>query len=369
MANGPERWWQRHLSVFVAMAGLAAVLALGIVLGIGNGTPGPVHHSHVTNRTRHRQYVRVLSALSMTTAASSFDFTFDVTDTPGSSQSPLKFDGHGVVNTDPYVTVSMSAPGSDYGTVTLVVNDTDAWEFGAGNFGVTPGSNTGPGVPLTQFGQIVESSIGNGEGALSMMGLADPAGRLDLASNMFTSANETGTGSVDGVPVTVYAVSIDMANEVDQPGLSAQQQATVSQALSTMREQGYEGTSESVSIDPAGYIVEIKATASFSSGGSVVSDETFSNFGCGGTVTPGSAVVQAPPPGCVSSDQPTTVPTPASTTSTTPSTTLPAPPTTTSTSATPTSVTTTTSTPSTTTTTTTTTVQTATSTTGPPPGN
>src|ERR1019366_2042926 len=72
MANGPERWWQRHLSVFVAVAGLAAVLAVGIVLGVGNGTPGPVHHTHVTNRTRHRQYVRVLSALSTTTAASSF---------------------------------------------------------------------------------------------------------------------------------------------------------------------------------------------------------------------------------------------------------------------------------------------------------
>jgi len=169
MADGPEHWWRRHFSVVVTIAGLAAVLAVAVVLGIGNAKPGPVHRTHVTKGARHRQYVRVLSALSTTTAASSFDFTFDVTDSPGSSQPPLKFDGHGVVNTDPYVTVSMSAPGSDYGTVTLVVNDTDAWEFGAGNSGVTPGSNTGPGVTLTQFGRIVESSIGNGEGALSMM--------------------------------------------------------------------------------------------------------------------------------------------------------------------------------------------------------
>jgi len=329
MADGPEHWWRRHFSVVVTIAGLAAVLAVAVVLGIGNAKPGPVHRTHVTKGARHRQYVRVLSALSTTTAASSFDFTFDVTDSPGSSQPPLKFDGHGVVNTDPYVTVSMSAPGSDYGTVTLVVNDTDAWEFGAGNSGVTPGSNTGPGVTLTQFGRIVESSIGNGE------------------------------GSVDGVPVTIYAVSINVANEVDQPGLSAEQQATVSQALSTLQAQGYEGTSESVSIDPAGYIVEITATASFSSGGSVVSDETFSNFGCGGTVTPGSAVVEPPPPGCVSSDGPNGVPPPTSTTASSTSTTLPVPPTSTSTSTSPTSVTTTTSTPS----------ATATTTTDPHPGN
>jgi hypothetical protein len=353
MANGPDRWWRRHGAVLAGIAGLAAALAVAIVLGTGNAGPGPAHHTHAASRTAHRQYVRVLSALNTTTDASSFDFTFDVTDTPG-SQPPLEFDGHGVVNTNPYVTVSMSSPESDYGSVTLVVNDTDAWEFGAGNFGVTPGSDTGPGVSLPQFGQIVESSIGNGEGALSMMGLADPAGRLDLAPNMFTSANETGTGSVDGVPVTIYAVSINAADEADQPGLSAEQQATIAHAVSTLQQQGYQGTDEKVSIDGAGYIREISSTASFSSGGSIVSDETFSNFGCGGTVTAGSAVVQPPPPACVSPDQPNAVPPPASTTTTTTAPTTTSTPSTPSTPTTPTpSTTTSTSTPSTPTTTTT----------------
>lgn len=320
MTNGPDRWWRRHGAVVAGTFGLGAALALAIVLGTGNAGPGPAHRTHSATRTEHRQYVRVLSALNTTTDASSFDFTFAVTDSPG-SQPPLRFDGHGVVNTDPYVTVSMSSPTSDYGSVTLVVNDTDAWEFGAGNFGVTPGSNSGPGIALTQFGQIVESSIGNGEGALSMMGLADPAGRLDLAPNMFTTANETGTGSVDGVPVTTYAVSINAADEADQPGLSAEQQATIAHAVSTLQEQGYQGTDEKVSIDGAGYIREITSTASFASGGSIVSDETFSDFGCGGTVSAGSAVVQPPPPACVSPDQPNAEPTPTTTTTTTGSTT------------------------------------------------
>jgi len=320
MVMGRDRWWRRHGAVLAGIAGLAAALALALVLGTGNGGQGPAHHTHSASRTAHRQFVRVLSALATTTDASSFDFTFAVTDTPG-SQPPLKFDGQGVVNTNPYVTVSMSSAGSDYGSVTLVVNDTDAWEFGAGGFGVTPGSNTGPGMSLTQFGQIVENSIGNGEGALSMMGLADPAGRLDLAPNMFTSANETGTGSVDGVPVTIYAVSINAADEANQPGLSAAQQATIAHAVSTLQQQGYQGTAEKVSIDAAGYIREITSSASFSSGGSIVSDETFSNFGCGGTVTAGSAIVQPPQQGCVSPDQPSAVPPPASTTSTTSTTT------------------------------------------------
>ena len=81
--------------------------------------------------------------------------------------------------------------------MTLVVDDSDAWEFGAGNAGVDPGSNSGPGNPLSQFAQEVENSIGTGQGGLAMMGLADPHGRLDLAENMITNATETGTGTVE----------------------------------------------------------------------------------------------------------------------------------------------------------------------------
>jgi hypothetical protein len=235
----------------------------------------------------------------------------------------MTFDGDGVVNTDPYLTLSRTDSASSFGAVTLVVDDSDAWEFGAGNAGVNPGSGTGPGDPLSQFGQEVENSIGTGEGALAMMGLADPYGRLDLAENMITRATETGTGMVDGTAVTTYAVSINVENEANQAGLSAEQLATIDQALTFLQQQGYTGTSEAVSVDGAGYIREIKSTVTFASGASVVGDQTYSDFGCAGTVTPGSPVVEPAAAGCVSPDQPGAVPTTSSPPTTTTITSVP----------------------------------------------
>jgi hypothetical protein len=83
--------------------------------------------------------------------------------------------------------------------------------------------------------QEVENSIGTGEGALAMMGLADPYGRLDLAKNMITNATETGTGTVDGDAVTIYAVTINVENEANQAGLSPEQQTTIDQALTVLQ--------------------------------------------------------------------------------------------------------------------------------------
>jgi energy-coupling factor transporter ATP-binding protein EcfA2 len=220
------------------------------------------------------------------------------------------------------------------GAVTLVVDDSDAWEFGAGDAGVNPGSDTGPGDPLSQFGREVESSIGTGEGGLAMMGLADPYGRLDLAENMITNATEIGTGMVDGTAVTTYAVTINVENEANQVGLSPEQQATIDQALTFLQQEGYTGTSEVVSVDGAGYIREIKSTVTFASGASVVGDQTYSDFGCAGAVTPGDRVVQPAAAGCVSPDQPGAVPTSVPTTATGPPTTTSTTPSTTTTSST-----------------------------------
>jgi hypothetical protein len=156
------------------------------------------------------------------------------------------------------------------------------------------------------------------------MGLADPYGRLDLAQNMITGATETGTGTVDGDTVTVYAVTINVENEANQAGLSPEQQTTIDQALAVLRNQDYTGTSEVVSIDGAGYIREIKTSVTFSTGASVVGDQIYSNFGCGGTLTPGSPLVQAAPAGCVSPDQPgAPLPTSAPATTTTTGPTVP----------------------------------------------
>jgi hypothetical protein len=333
MLSEPDSWWRRHSvwrragTVVISAALVAGVIVAAMYTGSGVRSRSASHDVH-------KKYVRLLAAVAATADASSFDFTFTGSDNPGTQSDSgaqtnmgvpttfmgrtLTFDGTGVVNTDPYVTLSKTDSASSYGAVTLVVDDSDAWEFGAGDAGVSPGSDTGPGDPLSQFGQEVEGSIGTGEGALAMMGLADPYGRLDLAQNMITGATETGTGMVDGTAVTVYAVTINVENEANQAGLSPEQQETIDQALTFLQQQGYTGTSEVVSVDGAGYIREIKSTVTFASGASVVGDQTYSDFGCAGTVTPGNPVVQPAPAGCVSPDQPgAAVPTSVPTTTTT----------------------------------------------------
>jgi hypothetical protein len=329
MLSEPDSSWRRHgawrrVGTFAICAALVAgVIVAAIYTGSGHhghSAGSAVHKSHVV----HKDYAALLAAVTTTTDSSSFNFTFAGSDNPGTQSGPGEqadtFDGDGVVNTNPYVTLSRSDSGSSYGAVTLVVDDSDAWEFGAGDAGVNPGSNTGPGDPLSQFAQEVENSIGTGQGGLAMMGLADPYGRLDLAENMITGATETGTGTVDGTAVTTYAVTINVENEANQSGLSPEQQTTIDQALTFLKQQGYSGTSELVSIDAAGYIREIKSTVTFASGASVVGDQTYSDFGCAGTVTPGDPVVHPAPAGCVSPDQPG-APESVSTTTTSPPTT------------------------------------------------
>jgi hypothetical protein len=333
--------WKHAVTVVICAAIVAGVIVAAMYTASG------VRGGHRPSHDVHKRYALLAAAIATTTDSSSFDFTFAGSDNPGTQSGSgaqtnqggpvaqtLTFDGNGVVNTDPYVTLSRTDSSSSYGSVTLVVNDSDAWEFGAGNFGVSPGSDTGPGDPLSQFGQEVENSIGTGEGGLAMMGLADPYGRLDLAENMITSATETGTGMVDGSAVTTYAVTINVENEANQAGLSPEQQTTIDHALTFLQQQGYTGTSEVVSVDGAGYIREIKSTVTFASGASVVGDQTYSNFGCAGTVKPGDPVVQPAPAGCVSPDQAgATLPSSVPTTTTT------SPPDTTTTSAQPSSTT------------------------------
>jgi hypothetical protein len=352
MLNEPDTSWWRHptwrsAGIVVACGALVAgAIVAALYTGSGTHHPSASHDVHKTSGAHHshgihQKDIPLLAAAVTTTADStSFDFTFTGTDTSGtqvnpggtangysdatnsavdlSNQTTLSVAGSGVVDTDPYITLDKTDSGSTFGPVSLVVDDSDVWEFGASNAGVDPGTDSGPGDPLSQFAQLVESSIGTGDGALSMMGLADPYGRLDLAKNMITGATETGMGTVDGDAVTIYAVTINVENEANQAGLSPEQQTTIDQALRVLQNQDYTGTSEMVSVDGAGYIREIKTSVTFSTGASVVGDQIYSNFGCGGSLTPGSPLVQPAPAGCVSPDQPgTTSPTSVSTTTTT----------------------------------------------------
>ena len=324
----------RRIGVLVAV-----VVIVGVVLGLTISAQGK---NSVGAGDRHGSPVSplrpVLTALTTTTGAESYAFDFSTTFQPGTESDqqvpspPTTTSGLGVVNLSPYVMLSTNSADSSFPNVTAVVDDTEVWEFGAGDYGTMGSGGAAPGSPLPGFAQLVEGSLGQGQGALAMIALANPSGRLSLDQNMVSSVQRVGTGSVDGVPVTIYRVSIDLSRVLDQSGLSSDQQTAMSQALAILSSQGYEGTSEIVSIDAAGFIREVKSVASFSDGGSMTSDTTLSEIGCAGTVTPGQPVPSPAPPGCVSPDQPesglrsTTTTPPSSTTTTSSSTTTTIPP-------------------------------------------
>jgi hypothetical protein len=316
--------YRRPIGILVAtFAIVGLLLALTITTeGKGSHGAGARHGSPVS------PLHSVLTALTTTTGAESFAFDFSTTFQAGTeskqqvSSPPTTTSGHGVVNLSPYVMLSSNSADSSFPNVTAVVDDTDVWEFGAGDYGTGGSGGAALGSPLPGFAQLVEGSLGQGQGALAMIALANPSGRLSLDQNMVSSVQRVGTGSVDGVPVTIYRVSIDLYRVLDQSGLSNEQQTTMSQALAILNSQGYEETSEIVSIDAAGFIREVKSVASFSNGGSMTSDTILSEIGCAGTVTPGDPVPSPPPPGCVSHDQPgsglpSTPTTPSSSTTTT----------------------------------------------------
>ena len=318
-----------------AGVGIAAIVGVvvvaGVVLGAAlttgrNGTP------HATVSAPEKRLRPVLIALRVTTDANSYAFTYTTTFQPGSEPSatlvppPSTASGHGVVNLNPFVMVTTNSPDSSFPNVTGVFDSTRVWEFGAGDYGTGNSTAVNPGNSLSGFAQLVEGSLGQGQGALMMVSLSSPTGRLNLDPTMMSDAQQVGTGIVDGVAVTNYSVSIDLSSELDQPGLSDEQRATLTQALAILKQQGYVGTTEVVSVDALGFIRQTKTVATFADGGSVTSDNVLSEIGCAGTVTPGDPVPTPAAPGCVSPDQPGAQPATSTTTTTTmapPTTTVP----------------------------------------------
>ena len=117
MLSEPNSSWRRHrVWRHVGTVVLCAALVAGVIVAAiytGSGHHGhsaghAVHQSHVV----HQNYAPLLAAVSTTTDSSSFDFTFAGTDNPGtrsdSGGQADTFDGDGVVNTNPYVTMSRS---------------------------------------------------------------------------------------------------------------------------------------------------------------------------------------------------------------------------------------------------------------------
>jgi hypothetical protein len=409
--DDPPRGTSRRANrrrVWAVVASVVCVAALAVPVGLALSSSGPTvkpaktASAHVTRGVAEQQ---VLSALSATTSSGSFNVSYEfdpatpptvaatttttaptchvttssaaggvasgatgesppptpatsevctATGVAGSSPGETSATtGHGTIDTDPFAMVAVSdVPG--LGEITLRDNGTDIWEYGGADYGLAPGSSAnGPGASLSGFASLVEGTLGTRQGALAMGGLSSPTGYLDLDQSMVSDANQTGTGTVDGVPVTTYTISIAPDQGESIPGLTAEEAKAIADSDAILKQQGFTGSTVQVSIDASGYIRQTRSVAHFSDGSTTSSEASFSDFGCAGTVLmPGQTGATAPPAGCVSPDT-GVAPTTTTTSSTPASTTVPSttsPPTSTTVTELPTSTTSTTLPPTTTTT-------------------
>ena len=89
--------------------------------------------------------------------------------------------------------------------------------------GLAGPGQAGPGAPLSGYAGSVEGTVGQVTGALDMQGLASGTGYLDLEAREIQGAQPAGTGSVDGVPVTIYKLSESGLQDPDTNGLTSEQ--------------------------------------------------------------------------------------------------------------------------------------------------
>ena len=302
---------------------LFVVLAVGIALlvpSLGHRTPNHVGKA----RGRDRLAQLVVDDVNATVASGSYDMAFTDTSTPsttcpGTSAGPAtttpclvgsplalgSISGHGTVDTNPYAMVTVSDVGS-LGKITLYDNGTDVWEIGGGDYGLSAPGQAGPGAPLSGYAGSVEGTVGQVAGALDMQGLASGTGYLDLEAQEIQGAQPAGTGSVSGVPVTIYKLSQSGLEDPDISGLTAEQATTIRAADAIIESSGFAGKATWVSVDSGGYIREQKTEYTLPDGSTVTADTILSNFGCAGTVLmPGQQGSSAPPSGCVSPDHAT----------------------------------------------------------------
>ncbi|MGH9017084.1 MAG: hypothetical protein ACRDY1_04975 [Acidimicrobiales bacterium] len=352
--HSPRRTVARVAAVAVVVA-----VAVPVVWAVSSARTSTRHTAGARHGLNGPARRRVISALDTTIASGSFNFTFSQQPTTqptgaeptttttcptvvppdagtipgGTSGSPVTtvgsiegqvevcdiqnggsnpgeaIAGQGTIDTNPFaMVVETSVPG--LGQVTLRDDGTDVWEIGGGDYGLAPGSDSsGPGSSLPGFAGLVEGTLGARQGASDMMVLANPTGYLELDEDAISSADQIGTDTVNGIPVTVYQVTLNADQEATVAGANATETTAIQNALATLRAQGYTGTTTKISIDAGGYILRTVSTASFGDGSTQTGETTYSDFGCAGTVLmPGQQGASSPPAGCVSPDTTPTTP-------------------------------------------------------------
>ncbi len=325
----------KRVGFIVAIAVCLAAVGTPIALALSSSGPAAVaarghHHAAHPRLAQGPAEHDVLSALSTTTDSGSFQFTYSLTSTPptsvssDSSETPVS--GTGIIDTNPTAMAASAAVGSTNPQVTgngldvgVRVDGTDYWEVGYADNGLTPAADDAntSGSPLSSFAGLVESTLGQRDGAVAMLGMASPTGYLDLTLPSVSGATQEGTGTVDGVAVTNYDVTVDPSQLATSPGTTPEEATTIDNAVAVLDQQGFTGTTVVVGIDASGFIREAVSTTHFADGGTSVLTATFSDFGCAGTaLMPGQTGSTGPAAGCVSPDT-GTAPTTTTTTTTT----------------------------------------------------
>lgn len=316
-------FWSRRRLLSLGLATLVIVTVVALLAV--DRPPSKLRSNAAGHSSSPRLLVRLVADdANVTVASGSYDMTFTDTTSPPThceqmggngiqfqgppsgptcQSNPLpSISGHGTVDTNPYAMVAVSQDGP-LGTITTYDNGTDIWEIGGGDYGLAGPGRSGPGAPLSGFAGSVEGTVGQQAGALDMQGLASGTGYLDLEANEIQGAQPAGTGQVDGVPVTIYKLSVTGLQDPDLNGLSPEQVKTMREADAILQETRFSGKTTWVSVDADGYIRETRTTYTLSNGSNVVQDTVLSNFGCAGTVLmPGQSGSTAAPAGCVSPD-------------------------------------------------------------------
>ena len=368
---------RRRTAVVAAVAVCLVVAAVPVSLAL-SGSSAPVHHPAADQIVKGTHLgtaaggSRVLAALSATTDAGNFNFTYNLSGQPPTSPTPttttqvcspiavpygageqgqassvapgdvvvqpaiqpatggtstggtecegigadptanVPVTGSGTINVNPTAVLTTAAVGTGLNVV-VRVSSTDYWEdVGGSSPGLAPPSDdsSGPSQPIDGAAGLVEGTLGDREGAVAMMGLASPSGYLDLYQSEVTTAADLG-------PSHRRRGSRHRLRGPDHPGRGG----PGGRSLVRRADHHHPGPGPApvpglhrldgkISIDSEGYIRQSSTTANFSDGGSVNLTATFSNFGCAGTVLfPGQTGPSSPPANCTS-PVPTTTPTP-----------------------------------------------------------
>lgn len=284
--------------VLVAAAVALALVVVSLVVALGrDGSDEPV-----VVGIDHTQ--QLLGALAATVNSGGYDIESTLTAAPGDRAhtnqcvesktatgtqmvcmssgmgGSFQATSRGTVNTNPYAMTAVSD--TTIGKITVFVNGSRVWQLGGAGYG-TGGNVDGspPGASLSGFASLVEGTLGPGQGAVTMMSLANSTGYLGLEATAVQRAVTDGEGALaDGTHLTFYSVTVDVTRLADSDNLTDEQRQAVTDAVGVLQSAGYTGTEERVGVDDAGFIRDVTAVTNFADGGSLTRHTILSNFGC-----------------------------------------------------------------------------------------